>query len=60
MAKQNSNIDIAFNEFDTMVTKFFEQAEISFRDVAKPQPIKETKKKRTPNFMNNPLVKEEM
>ena len=46
MAKQNSNIDIAFNEFDTMVTKFFEQAEISFKDVAKPQPVKEKKKTR--------------
>ena len=46
MAKRNSNIDIAFNEFDTMVTKFFEQTEISFKDVAKPQPVKEKKKTR--------------
>jgi len=50
--KKNTSIDIAFGEFDTMVGKFLEQANISFKDVVKPEMPKEKPKKR-----ENPLNK---
>ena len=53
-AKKNTSIDIAFGEFDTMVGKFLEQANISFKDVVKPEmPKTKPKKRQTPLNMNN-------
>ena len=53
-AKKNTSIDIAFSEFDTMVGKFLEQADISFKDVVKPEmPKTKQKKRQTPLNMNN-------
>ena len=53
-AKKNTSIDIAFGEFDTMVGKFLEQADISFKDVVKPElPKQNTQRKKNPLNMNN-------
>ena len=53
-AKKNTSIDIAFSEFDTMVGKFLEQADISFKDVVKPElPKQKTQRKKNPLNMNN-------
>ena len=53
-AKKNTSIDIAFGEFDTMVGKFLEQADISFKDVVKPElPKQKTQRKKHPLNMNN-------
>lgn len=53
-AKKNTSIDIAFSEFDTMVGKFFEQSNITFKDVVKPDmPKSKAKRKQTPLNMNN-------
>jgi len=51
-AKKNTSIDIAFGEFDTMVGKFLEQADISFKDVVKPEMPKQKKQKSTTNPLN--------
>ena len=55
--KKNTSIDIAFGEFDTMVGKFLEQADISFKDVVKPEmPKDKPKRKQNPlNMTNNPF-----
>ena len=42
MAKDNS-IELAYNEFDTMVGKFLEQANVSFKDIVKPELPKQKK-----------------
>ena len=36
-AKKNSEIDIAFNSFDTSVQKFLEQAQITLKDFEMPE-----------------------
>ena len=52
MAVKDSSIDLAFSEFDTMVGKFFEQANVSFKDVAKPDMPKQKKQKPKVNPLN--------
>tara|TARA_R110000796_G_scaffold79841_2_gene177028 strand:+ start:1161 stop:1340 length:180 start_codon:yes stop_codon:yes gene_type:complete len=51
MAKDNS-IELAYNEFDTMVGKFLEQANVSFKDIVKPELPKQKKQKTKVNPLN--------
>ena len=52
MAGKDNSIQMAYNEFDTMVGKCFEQANISFKDVAKPELPKQKKQKTKVNPLN--------
>ena len=47
-AKKNSEIDIAFNSFDTSVRKFLEQAQITLKDFEMPELPKQKVKRQTP------------
>ena len=52
MAGKDNSIEMAYNEFDTMVGKFLEQANVSFKDVAKPELPKQKKQKTKGNPLN--------
>ena len=51
MAKDNS-IELAYYEFDTMGGKFLEQANVSFKDIVKPELPKQKKQKTKVNPLN--------
>tara|TARA_Y100000004_G_scaffold144393_1_gene164460 strand:+ start:1193 stop:1369 length:177 start_codon:yes stop_codon:yes gene_type:complete len=54
MAKKKDNsVDLAFNEFDTLINTFFKEATASLIDLQKPLPPSEkTQKKQLPKISN--------